>query len=241
MEGLATYFMKKKGEENQGTGEGEGEQEKKEGNEDREQRDGEGEQKKQESDEDCEKREGDGGQVKHEKEDEEEGHKAQEEQRLEGKKSVGKKKKKKRCDKTKKKTEETTEEEELNWYEMSTDEEEQVLRERTEGRERTAEAKGKEPRETEKRDVTEDRVQEGTNTEDRGKDEGILRTFACKSEQKYGSGGDIEKGKEVRENQVRESFEKAKPERAEKKTRRREGETEGIARKREAEETEKQV
>ena len=56
---------------------------------------------------------------------------------------------------------------------MSTDEEEQVLRERTKGRERTAEAKGKEPRETEKREVTEDGVQEGTNKEDRGNDRAI--------------------------------------------------------------------
>jgi hypothetical protein len=180
----------------------------------------------EEGEEEQKQRGGEKEQGKEEEEIEEE-----EEQRLKGTKSEEKRKgsenegektqRKGRREKKnkKKKKQETTEDKELDWYEMSTDEEEQVFRERTKIRERVVEAKREEPGETENREVTEEGVQEGTNKEDRGNDEGILRNYPCKSEQKHGSGGEVEKAKEVQENQVRESVENTKPERVELKLR----------------------
>ena len=124
--------------------------------------------------------------------------------------------------KGKKREKEMTADIELNWYEMSGDEEEQALRERTRAEEKAVEADREEQGETRNREVTKEGVQEGTNKRDQTNDRGMSKNYPCKSDQEHGpggSGGEFEKGEAVRENQKKERDNKAKPERVELKLR----------------------
>ena len=124
--------------------------------------------------------------------------------------------------KGKKREKEMTADIELNWYEMSGDEEEQALRERTKAEEKAVEADKEEQGETRNREVTKEGVQEGTNKRDQANDRGMSKIYPCKSDREHepgGSGGEFEKGEAVRENQKKERDKKAKPERVELKLR----------------------